>query len=356
MRRLHCATFVTAFYLIAAPCVAQVQVEPPPIRVVRDLDIDKEGRLNLRAVLEGIEKTMPLLRANDESVLTFEFLLDNRNLTQAEFDRRVDAVKNSLQSPEIRIKVRQVPEQQPAKPTALEELQNEALKNNLDMRVSEAELRLAEARHVRDRGELIARVTNAVADTEAARAGLKEAEQRWERVKKLQDAKEVGADEVGAAQLTQLKFKRALEAAEIQLRLLLRDSKTLGVVDKVLDVEKLHAAALKNNPEMRVAEAQLRLAEATFAGARATLQAKVAAAHAEVQAARAAEAEGDERLKRAKVLFERKTISLEDYQPHVMIAQKLRDESIAVEARLHHMLGRTGAVKSPQPPKTKAVP
>jgi outer membrane protein TolC len=64
-------------------------------------------------------------------------------------------------------------------------------------------------------------------------------------------------------------------------------------------VEELQAEALKNNTDIKVAEAKVRLAEAELEQVRSHLKAKVAVAYAEVEAARVGAREGFDRYSRA---------------------------------------------------------
>ncbi len=77
------------------------------------------------------------------------------------------------------------PDQPPAKPRSLEEMQAEALKNSHDVKVAQARLRLAEAELERTRAIVKAQIVAAHADLEAALASENEGETRYKRAEVL---------------------------------------------------------------------------------------------------------------------------------------------------------------------------
>lgn len=104
---------------------------------------------------------------------------------------------------------------------------------------------------------------------------------------------------------------------------------------------ELQAAALKNNGDIKVAEAKVRLAEAELDRVRAHVQAKVAVAFAEFEATRLAMAEGTERYQRVSELYNRRppAISKEEFSAAKLTAERLRAEFQLREAELRVIVG-----------------
>lgn len=115
----------------------------------------------------------------------------------------------------------QVRNDPPAKPDSLEALQAEALKNNPDIKVALAKLRLAEAKFERVRTNLKLQVELAHAEVEAARAGFAEGNERYKRAQQLFVKGAIAREELGAAELTMLKLRSEKTVKEAQLHLLL---------------------------------------------------------------------------------------------------------------------------------------
>lgn len=107
-----------------------------------------------------------------------------------------------------------------AKAGTLEQLQAEALKNNPDLRVSEAKLRLAEAEFARDRANLLANIRGAFAEVEVARVAEAEGMNRFQTAQTLLPDK-ISRDEYGTIALTYYKLRKEVVVAEARLQFLL---------------------------------------------------------------------------------------------------------------------------------------
>jgi outer membrane protein TolC len=108
-----------------------------------------------------------------------------------------------------------------AKPGTLEQLQAEALRNNPDLRVSEAKLRLADAEFMRDRNRLLTQVAAAFAEVEATRGGAAEGMERLRTATQLFAAGRMSREEYGSAVLTYYKLNTDLVVVEARLQALL---------------------------------------------------------------------------------------------------------------------------------------
>lgn len=108
---------------------------------------------------------------------------------------------------------------------------------------------------------------------------------------------------------------------------------------KPRSLEELQTEALKQNFDVKIAEAKLRLAEVELERARAVVKAQVATAHAELDAAVAGEGEGHNRYKRAELLYKNGSVSAEDLGAATLTYAKLRNERIAAELRLKQIIG-----------------
>jgi hypothetical protein len=108
-------------------------------------------------------------------------------------------------------------------------------------------------------------------------------------------------------------------------------------------LEQLIAEALKNNPDIRVADARLRAAEAEASRARMKLISELTALHADIEAAEAGVKEGEARYERAKKLYDQKVIPAEDLGTALLTFVKLKTELAGLKARLPYLLGRQSA-------------
>jgi multidrug resistance efflux pump len=117
----------------------------------------------------------------------------------------------------------------------LEKLQAEAIKNNPGMKVAEARLRLAQAKHDRARVNLLAQVT--VAEVEAARSGHMVGMERYEREHQLWKQGSIPKEESATARLTFENLRSEFALKEAQL------NRLLGRTGKLENEPKKKAAA-----------------------------------------------------------------------------------------------------------------
>jgi Protein of unknown function (DUF1549) len=108
-------------------------------------------------------------------------------------------------------------------------------------------------------------------------------------------------------------------------------------------LEQLIAEALKNNPDIRVAETKVFAADAEAARTRLKLVSEITSLHADIEAAQAGVNEGKERLNRAKELYRQKVISKEDLAAAELTYVKQRAELASLQAKLPYLLGRPNA-------------
>jgi hypothetical protein len=104
-------------------------------------------------------------------------------------------------------------------------------------------------------------------------------------------------------------------------------------------LEDLLGQALKNNPDIRVAEAKVREAEAELNRMRLQVTQKMAIKHSEIEAGRAVVAEASAKFERANELRKRSVISLEEYRSVELTLQKVKAELARAEAELPYLLG-----------------
>ena len=115
----------------------------------------------------------------------------------------------------------QVSKEPASKPDSLEELQAEALKNNPDIKVALAQVRLAEAKLDQVRAKLRSELPLTCAELEAARAGFAEASERYQRTQKMQERCGGYKEELAGAKLTIDRLQHELVVRESQLQFLL---------------------------------------------------------------------------------------------------------------------------------------
>lgn len=107
-----------------------------------------------------------------------------------------------------------------AKKSALESAIDLALANNPDLRVADAKVREAEASMSRTRLQVLQKVVAAYQGIEDAKAAVKHAEQRLDRVKQLAKSAAISEQEVKDAEVAVAKAKSHLAAAESELNYL----------------------------------------------------------------------------------------------------------------------------------------
>jgi hypothetical protein len=108
-------------------------------------------------------------------------------------------------------------------------------------------------------------------------------------------------------------------------------------------LEQLIAEALKNNPDIRVAESKVREFEAELHRTRLKVISEITALQRAVDDTQAGADEGKERLARARVLWDRKVMSKEDLEAAERTYAKLQTELALLQAKLPYLLGRNTA-------------
>jgi hypothetical protein len=107
-----------------------------------------------------------------------------------------------------------------------------------------------------------------------------------------------------------------------------------------LSLEELMAKALKQNPDILVAEAKVRLAEVELNQVRQQILAKVAMAYAEVKVAQVYLQEAEVRLERARVLYAQKAIPKEDLTAQLLAVEKYQAELTKRQLELQALVGK----------------
>jgi hypothetical protein len=112
-------------------------------------------------------------------------------------------------------------------------------------------------------------------------------------------------------------------------------------VDKEkLKLEELLSRALKDNPDVRVAEAKVREAEAELNRARLMVAQKVTAFSAALDAARKTVEEAEAKLRRLAELGRQKVVSLEEVKEAESVLARAKAELAKVEAEMPYLLGK----------------
>jgi DNA-directed RNA polymerase subunit L len=105
-------------------------------------------------------------------------------------------------------------------------------------------------------------------------------------------------------------------------------------------LEELLAKALKDNPDVRVAEAKVREAEAELNRARLLVAQKVTAFAAAHDAARKGVEEAEAKLKRMAELGRQKVVSIEELREAEAVLARAKAELAKVEAEMPYLLGK----------------
>jgi hypothetical protein len=141
--------------------------------------------------------------------------------------------------------------------------------------------------------------------------------------------------------LTQQKqAKEQLIRAENALEALAQDDVDKSNKEKT-SLENLIAQALKNNPDIRVAESKVREADAELNRVRFQVSQKVAVLNAEITGTKQIYAEAMNKLKTAERLLQTKSIAMEEYRSAVLTRDKFKAELARLEAELHYLLGNS---------------
>ncbi len=106
-------------------------------------------------------------------------------------------------------------------------------------------------------------------------------------------------------------------------------------------LENQLAQALKNNPDIRVAEAKVREAEAELNRVRLQVSQKITVLNAEIARTRKTYEEATIKAQTAERQFQTKSIALEDYRSAVLKRDKLQLDLTCLEAELPYLLGNS---------------
>jgi hypothetical protein len=249
---------------------------------------------------------------------------------------------------EAREKKKPEDKKEPAKPATLEQLIAEALKSNPDIRVAEAKMNEVTAELDRVRVKITADVAALFADISAAEASMREGADRHERAFNLLKQKAISEEEYGSAKLAALKLRLELEALQRKLPYLLgRQKATEKDTAKASSPEQLIAEALKNNSDVRVAEAKARESAAQLDRTRLKVASDISAIHADIQAAQAALDYGKLRYDRMKYLGEKGVVEARVVDEAERAFIKAKRDLPSVEAKLPYLIGRPAGASGP---------
>jgi hypothetical protein len=120
-------------------------------------------------------------------------------------------------------------------------------------------------------------------------------------------------------------------------------------------LEQLIAEALKNNPDIRVADAKVNQAEEEAKRTRMKVVGDISILHAEIESARAVWKEAELRFLRGKELLKRSAISAEDFAVMSLAHAKAKADLAVAEAKLPYLLGRMPGEKAGAPKATAAL-
>jgi hypothetical protein len=111
-----------------------------------------------------------------------------------------------------------------------------------------------------------------------------------------------------------------------------------------MTLEEMLALALKNNPDLRVAEAKLREAEAEWNRTRLGVVQKVIAFRAGLEAARKTAADAEQRLKRLQQLQARGAVATEVVDEAAQALAQAKAQVAKLEADAPYLLGKSQAL------------
>jgi hypothetical protein len=163
------------------------------------------------------------------------------------------------------------PPKKPSAKSKLEEMLEQALQNNPDIRVAEAKVREAEAELSRTRLLVTQKVVALNAALDAARSTMHEAEVRFVRLKKLVETGAAPAEELAAAELTYQRFKAEMAKLESEAPYLTGRQPTVARDEAAVErgLEYLHKLQALDAARAR---AEQQLAMAQYAAAIAAAQ------------------------------------------------------------------------------------
>lgn len=216
---------------------------------------------------------------------------------------------------------------------SLDQLIQEARKNNPDIRLAEAKLREAQAERERVRNEIPSKLGILKAELHAAEATEREANGRYLTAKKLFEKGAIAKEDYDGAMLARDKTKYEMESRRAQLELYQGKPGADGKPNST-------DATLKNSPDVILAEAKVSRAEADLDSIRLTVTKDVATAIAEIQEARAGQKFAENQFKRMERLLASKAVSQEEFDSALLAVEKAKSKLAVAEARLPYLLGR----------------
>lgn len=147
------------------------------------------------------------------------------------------------------------------------------------------------------------------------------------------------------------------EAAEFYVQLQKKQETPKDATKPGAPLDQLIAEALKQNPDIRVAESKVRETEAELNRTRMKVVSEVTFLHAEIQAAQAMVDYATKQHERMIQLKKAATISDEVYREAALALEKAKADLAAKQAKLPYLLGRSGntsAVDGPLNEKVRA--
>jgi len=116
----------------------------------------------------------------------------------------------------------------------------------------------------------------------------------------------------------------------------------IGQEKKVADLglDKLQAEAVKNHPDVKIADAKVRVVELELELVRVQIKNQIALAFVEWETAKMVEAEAKNQKKQAEELLNRKAINREEYGAAVLKLIKIGGERVKAEQILANAVGR----------------
>jgi len=139
---------------------------------------------------------------------------------------------------------------------------------------------------------------------------------------------------------------KAIQALWDAQNALAKEAEKKPAKENASSFEVLIAEALKNNPDIRVAESKLREAEAELNRARLLVTQKVIAQQRDINFQRAALMEANEQFKRAREVFAKGAMAQQEFKSVEAHLQKLKADLARLEAELPYLLGIGGGVSA----------
>ena len=232
-------------------------------------------------------------------------------------------------------------------PATLEQMIQQALKNNPDIRVAEVKVREAQAERERTRLKVAADLGELLADIAAAKAAQREGSDRYLRAKVLYEKKALSKEDLNGALLTFEKLEAEWAAKKAKLPYLMGKVAFEEKDAKGKTEGELTADALKNNPDILIAESKVQAAEAELNRIRIRVMADLAGLDAELHAARIQVKAAEASFERFKRLLAARAVSQEEYDAQITTLEKAKADLAVKEAKLPYLLGKQSAAADP---------